>query len=84
MLNAFRHLLCSLLCQHNWRVPSQALDIWYFMCSRHSRASGSLKSHHSLTQAVLWSSLNHWNAVLCSSYAQLLYSRTEGRDFQLN
>ena len=31
-----------------------------------------------LTQAVLWSPLNHWNAVLCSSYAWLLYSRTEG------
>ena len=22
MLNAFRHLLCSLLCQHNWRAPT--------------------------------------------------------------
>ena len=21
MLNVFRHLLCSLLCQHNWQVP---------------------------------------------------------------
>ena len=37
----------------------------------------SLKSHHSLTQAVLWSPLNYWNAVLCSSYAWLLYCRTE-------
>ena len=25
MLNAFRHLLCSLLCQHNRRVPNHCL-----------------------------------------------------------
>ena len=47
---------------------SQALDIWYFMCWRHFRASGSLKSHHSLTQAVLWSPLNHCNVRLMLGY----------------
>ena len=27
MVNAFRHLLCSLLCQHNWWVPKNKMSL---------------------------------------------------------
>ena len=37
MLNAFRYLLCSKLCQHNRRVPNYGF--WYMCNADHNKSS---------------------------------------------
>ena len=39
MLNAFRRLLCSLLCQHNRRVPSYSRQNECFSSVRHAAST---------------------------------------------
>ena len=48
MLNAFRHLLCSLLCQHNRRVPSEK---WLY--SYYSSPSNSVRLYTYVTASCL-------------------------------